>query len=344
VLSLSWPRDFPERHGFAGADVAACLTRFTDLRVLVVGDLIVDEYVDCEVLGLSQEEPVVVVAPVEQRRFVGGAAIVAAHARGLGARSHLVTVSGEDEVAGWAAVMLDGYGVDHDLLRDDGRPTTLKQRFRATGKTLLRLSHVKQHAISAALAEALYERVAARIADCDLLVFSDFNYGCLPQQLVDRIGTLAATHGVVVVADSQASHQLSDVSRFKGMALITPTEREARLAVRDAGAGLPVVAEALRRRAEAGAVVITLGAHGILVHAPDGDDWRIDRLPAFNPHPADPAGAGDSFLICSAMALCAGAGIWPAVYLGSVAAACQVSRIGNAPLSREELAALLLQS
>jgi sugar/nucleoside kinase (ribokinase family) len=103
--------------------------------------------------------------------------------------------------------------------------------------------------------------------------------------------------------------------------------------------GLVVTAEALRRKAEADNVVITLGSEGLLVQADDSTGPTTDRLPAFNTSPKDSAGAGDSFLTCSALALASGVDIWQSVYLGSLAAACQVGRVGNIPLTAAELRA-----
>ena len=89
----------------------------------------------------------------------------------------------------------------------------------------------------------------------------------------------------MMVADSQASSQISDISRFRGMKLITPTEREARLAMHDQNAGLAVLAEMLRKKAQADNVAITLGAEGLLIHARNSSDWITDQLPTFNSSP-----------------------------------------------------------
>ena len=170
------------------------------------------------------------------------------------------------------------------------------------------------------------------------MLFADFNYGCLPQAVVDGIVAAASRRGVMMAADSQASSQLSDISRYRGMRLITPTEREARLAMRDTDSGLVILAEALQRR-RAENVVVTLGAEGLLLHALEAGAYHTDRLPAFNSAPKDVAGAGDSFFACAAMALCAGVDIWQSAYLGSLAAACQVARVGNIPLTVADLMA-----
>jgi bifunctional ADP-heptose synthase (sugar kinase/adenylyltransferase) len=144
----------------------------------------------------------------------------------------------------------------------------------------------------------------------------------------------------MMVADSQASSQLGDVSRFCGMRLLAPTEYEARLATRDFTSGLVVLAERLRAKAQAEQVFVTLGAEGLLIHAPapDGGQYVTDQLPAFNHAPKDVAGAGDSLLTCASMGLAAGADVWKSAYLGSIAAACQVGRVGNFPISVDEVA------
>ena len=141
------PMDFPQRHGFGIARLIDHVRAFPSLHVVVVGDLIVDEYIDCDPLGMSREDPTLVVTPILSKRFVGGAGIVAAHARGLGARVSYFGIAANDDTARFAADVLKEYGVDHHLLPEESRPTTLKQRYRAANKTLLRVSHLRQHEI-----------------------------------------------------------------------------------------------------------------------------------------------------------------------------------------------------
>ena len=123
------------------------------------------------------------------------------------------------------------------------------------------------------------------------------------------------------------------------MRLLTPTEREARLATRDFSSGLVTLAEAVRLKAQAEHVILTLGGEGLLVQVPDPDPryFATDQLPAFNSAPKDPSGAGDSVFACTSMALAVGADIWQSAYLGSIAAALQVGRVGNTPLIAQDL-------
>ena len=340
-LSISLPRDYFERHGIEKSKLIALINSFRSIRVCVVGDLIVDEYITCDPLGMSQEDPTIVVTPVDSKYFVGGAGIVAAHAAGLGAEVYFASVSGNDPARNFALDCLNASKVDVRLLIDDGRPTTLKQRYRSKGKSLLRVSHLHQGAISNELQVQLLAALERAMDEADVLVFSDFNYGCLPQPMVDQIIAMAKSRNILLAADSQSSSQVGDISRFRGMDLITPTEREARVSTRNREDGLVILAEQLRQQSDAKNVLLKLGEEGLLVHADncygEGDDWLTDRLVALNSAPKDVAGAGDSLLIASALALACGGTIWEAAYLGSLAAAVQVGRVGNTPLRSEEL-------
>ena len=342
--TIVMPDEYPRRHGFTRGRLGELLGAFSGMRVCVVGDIIVDDYLECDPVGMSQEDPTIVVTPILRERFLGGAGIVAAHARGLGAASvSLVSVVGADEIGEFARLRLGDYGVDATLIVDDSRPTTLKQRYRASGKTMLRVNHLRRHHIAADLQERARTRIASLLGGTDLLLFADFSYGALPQPLVEAVVSECSARGTTMAADSQCSSQVGDISRFRGMRLVTPTELEARMALGNYEDGLVVLAEKLRQRSLARNVLITLGAEGLLVHAEPGasDEWPTDRLPALNTAPRDPAGAGDSLLACASMSLVAGANIWEAAYLGSVAAACQVARVGNLPLTAQDLRAEL---
>jgi rfaE bifunctional protein kinase chain/domain len=338
--SIIQPKEFIANHGIQTFELHKTFAQMRGLKVCVIGDTIVDEYIQCDPLGMSQEDPTIVVTPIVASKFLGGAAIIAAHASGLGASAvSFVSVTGDDQARTFVEDKLMEYGVDAKLLTDVSRPTTLKQRYRAGNKTLLRVSHLRQHKVNNILQQQMLEYVKKVLVDVDLLIFSDFNYGVLPQSLVDEITQECIRQGVMFVADSQSSSQVGDVSRFMGTALLTPTEREARLALGNYEDGLVVLAEALRKKSNAANIVITLGAEGVLIHAanPDKAQWLTDRLPALNCDPKDPAGAGDCLLVASAMAMAVGCTIWTSLYIGSVAAACQVGRIGNTPLNAGEL-------
>jgi rfaE bifunctional protein kinase chain/domain len=338
VNLIEFPNDYLHRHGIELNGLRKLVQSFGKLRVCVIGDLIIDEYITCQPLGMSQEDPTVVVMPIDSKRFIGGAGIVAAHAAGLGATVQFLSVTGSDSGRQFALENLNEMGVQAYLFEDPSRPTTLKKRFRSHGKSLLRVSELHQAPIDSSIQELIYAQIADSIDEIDLLVFSDFNYGCLPQQLVERIIGLGHQHGVMMVADSQSSSQVGNISRFKDMNLITPTEREARISVRNHEDGLVVLAQQLKSASGAKNILLKLGGEGVLVHGAEIDD----RIGALNQTPKDVAGAGDSLLISSAMALARGGNIWEAALLGSLAAAIQVGRVGNTPIESSELLAELV--
>jgi rfaE bifunctional protein kinase chain/domain len=338
--SLNIPSKYLERHNITKPSILKTIKNFSNLNVCVIGDLIIDEYITCQPLGMSQEEPTIVVTPIDQVKFIGGAGIVAAHAVGLGANVDFISVVGNDFSKDFAKKKLTEFGVTHQLFIDESRPTTLKQRYRCSGKSMLRVSHLHQNPISIELQNQIFNFLEFNIEKYDLIVFSDFNYGVLPQKLVDKIVNLGKANNIFLVADSQSSSQVGDISRFKEMSLITPTEREANLAIKNQDSGIVILAEDLRKITNSKNILLKLGAEGLLIHAEDENDtnkWLNDQLPALNNSPKDVSGAGDSLLITSSMALCTGANIWESAYLGSLAAAIQVSRVGNTPLKLDEL-------
>ncbi|XXK27904.1 PfkB family carbohydrate kinase [Arenicellales bacterium nBUS_45] len=332
-------QDFFNRHEFSRSQLIETVESMATINTLVIGDLIVDRYVDCQPIGLSAEDPTVVVAPLEEETYIGGAGIVASHSAMLGGTTYFLSVCGDDEIGHWANRRLGEAEVVTDVFFDADRPTTRKTRYRAQNKTLLRLNEFRDHQIDNLIVEKLLRCVLDRLPKVDLIIFSDFSYGLFSDQMIRKIIQAGAQEGVFMAADSQSSSQIGDIGRFPGVDLLTPTEREARLAVRDNISGLVGVSEKLRAVTNAKFLPITLGSEGVFLHRPDAvaNDWTDDQVPALNRNPVDVSGAGDAFLVSTAMCLAAGEDIWAAIYVGSVASACQVSRVGNTPLTRKEL-------
>lgn len=336
-LNLSHDNNFIKRHKIDKTKLIDFINRFSDLNILVIGDTIIDEYITCDAIGMSQEDPTIVVTPISNKKFIGGAAIVASHAKTLGANVSYVSVLGDDENFEFTQNYLTSLGIDTYLLKDSTRPTTLKQRFRAQNKTLLRVNHLKQHNISKDLEEKILENFVDDLEDYDLIIFSDFSYGVLTKNIIENITLYAKKKSIVMVADSQSSSQIGDISKFKNMDIVTPTEREIRLSINDFESGLVVLSEKLHKKSKSKYIFTTLGSEGILIYNSTQNELLTDNIQALNTNAKDVSGAGDSLLTCSSMAKVVGANIWESAYLGSIAAAIQVSRLGNIPIKKEEL-------
>ncbi len=337
-FSLNYPKEYIRRHKLKNKNLRNILKNFKNKKICIIGDLIIDEYINCDPLGMSQEDPTLVVTPVESKKFLGGAGIVAGHAASLGSKTSIISIIGKDSTAEFAKKRLKEMNVKSFLFEDESRPTTLKQRFRSKEQSLLRVSHLHQSGISKILQDKIYKKVFSLLNKIDVLIFSDFNYGTLPQSLVDKIIASLKGKKIITAADSQSSSQIGDISRFKDMDFIFPTEHEARLSIRNKDDGLVILADKLSKLSRVKNIILKLGSEGILLHLEQNQDSKIktDRLGALNNYSKDVAGAGDSMLVTTVLSHASGASIWESAYLGSLAAAIQVSRVGNIPLQQKE--------
>jgi bifunctional ADP-heptose synthase (sugar kinase/adenylyltransferase) len=149
---------------------------------------------------------------------------------------------------------------------------------------------------------------------------------------------------VFFAADSQSSSQHGDIGRFKNMSLISATEKEVRLSLKNYEDGLVFISDKIQDQTKSKYLLLKLGADGVIINdkSQNSEKWKTDKIDALNENPKDVAGAGDSMLIVTSMALATGSVIWEAALLGSYAAAIQVSRIGNNPITKDDLLKELL--
>ena len=340
-LKNNFEKDYRLRHSINSHNLEKLIHNFKNCKVAVIGDLIIDQYITCQALGMSQEDPTICVKPQDISTFIGGAGIVASHASSLGSTVHFLSVAGDDSLKDLAEKELKKNKVKAKIFIDNSRPTTLKKRYRAERKTLLRVNDFKQDSIPISIQNILINEFKRISSDLDLLIFSDFNYGCLPQELVDKIILIAKEKNLMIVADSQSSSQVGNIARFKNINLITPTEREARLSMRNNQAGLIVLLQELYSDAHPENTILKLGADGLLVFSKRDKDFLTDNLSAYNNNPVDVAGAGDSLLVVSSLVIAMGGSIWESALLGSLASAVQVSKVGNFPLKAQEIIDLI---
>ena len=313
------------------------MEKFKNVNACILGDIIVDEYIDSEALGMSQEDPTIAIKPLNSRKFIGGAGIVAMHGEKLGANIHFMTVTGEDDPQKLIESAFKETDIHSTLLADRLRPTNLKSRYRAKNKTLLRVNNISEISISENLQSQILSNFIEIADDLDVLIFSDFNYGFLPTELITQLIDHANKKNILVLADSQSSSQTGNIARFKSVNLITPTEREARISQRDNQEGLVQLAIGLLENSGCKNIFLKLGEEGVLLYVLDNNEYQTEQINALNSNPLDTAGAGDSLLISSALCMASGATIWETALIGSLAAAIQVSRVGNIPITKEEI-------
>jgi rfaE bifunctional protein kinase chain/domain len=292
---------------------------------------------------MSREEPNIVVTPIDSQKFLGGAGIVAAHTVGLGATTKLITITGKDEAGSWAVSKAAEYGITIKSIEDKTRPTNLKQRYKAGLQTLLKISHLSQDKVSNVIQNQIINEFKKIAPDIDLLILSDFSYGVLTNEVTTELIKIAKLNGLVIAADSQTSSQLGDLSQFSNVDLVTPTETEARLELKDQISGLAVIADKLRSKINSQSIIIKLGADGLVINGvkSDGTLLSLDALPSFNQSPVDVSGAGDSLLAAASLAITIENNLAKASLIGSLAAAIQIGRVGNIPIEKEKIISLI---
>ena len=311
---------------------------FKKLKILVIGDTIVDQFVSCDTLGVSSEAPVLAIRELENKEFIGGAAIIAQHVKSLGADCTFVSVLGEDYSADFVKRRLHDSNIKTFLISDSSRPTTYKIRYMVENQKLLRVSRLKQHDISNDLENKILHFLD-EIEDYNGIIISDFVYGVITEKILNKIFDISKSKNIKIFGDVQCSSQLGDVTKFQNIELITPTEKEARIGLSDQTSGLEALAHKLIRKTNNNNVVITLGSQGILAysHKDNSQNVESEYFCALEENPIDVAGAGDSVISGYALGLCHGLSLMEASAFASCLAGISVSRIGNIPITTDEI-------
>lgn len=198
-----------DRHAITPGRLEELISGFDGLRVLVVGDSIVEEYIYADALGMAMGDPVIVLRPRRSDRFLGGAAAVAEQVAALGARVDLFSVTGDDVTAEFLRRKGEASAVNFNLLTDRTRPTTLKQCFLGGKKKLLRASYFEEHPLKDRLVDEIVWCVTDELDAIDLLLLRDGSYGVLTDELRTRLVPQARESGVRVAAMSPCSTQIS---------------------------------------------------------------------------------------------------------------------------------------
>jgi rfaE bifunctional protein kinase chain/domain len=328
---------FLERNDITLSKLHETISSFRDFKILVVGDVILDEFIECVPTGLSQESSSLVARPLWSKYYIGGAGIIASHCSSLGAKAALLTILGDDKEADEIRKFCTKFGVFLHEISDSKHPTVLKQRFRNQQQTLFRLNRFRQDGIAKQIRKEFEVEFKRIINDFDAVIFADFSYGVFDTEDVNILVKIARAKGVFVSADSQTSSQIGNLSRFAGANLICPTEREARIEIRDQD-GLIVLSNKLLSLMGSDFIFLKLGPDGVLIN---GKNLKTDHIPALNESPVDVSGAGDSLLAASTLAFAAKVEPSTAAFIGSLAAAIQVSRPGNVPILNQEMIDLI---
>jgi D-beta-D-heptose 7-phosphate kinase/D-beta-D-heptose 1-phosphate adenosyltransferase len=318
------------------ARARALLAGMRTRRALVLGDVMLDEFIWGKVGRISPEAPVPVVEVIGESFHVGGAGNVARNVRSLGGEAVLVGVVGRDRAAERLRGELREGGVVDALVSADGdRPTTVKTRIVAHHQQVVRADRERSDDIPKALEDAVVDAVREALPGCQVLVLSDYQKGVVTPRVMKSALALARRRQVPVLVDPKVRH----FALYRGVALITPNQHEAEQAtgvrirteadVQEAGARI-------LKRLRCGAVLITRGEAGMSLFVPGAKPVHV---PTAAREVFDVTGAGDTVIATLALALCAGARLEEAARLANVAAGVVVGKIGTATAAPDEVLA-----
>jgi rfaE bifunctional protein kinase chain/domain len=305
-------------------------------RVLVVGDLMLDEFIWGKVGRISPEAPVPVVEVTGQSFHLGGAGNVAANIRALAGEAVVSGVIGRDAAGEVVKASLQSAGVVPALaVSDEKRPTTVKTRIVAHNQQVVRADREVTDEIADELESALLAGLRERLPSCRAVIVSDYQKGVVTPRVVKQVVAAARRRRIPVLVDPKVRH----FPRYRGATVVTPNQAEAEqatgLRIRTA-TDLLATGERLLKMLACQAALVTRGEHGMSL-------FEKSRKPVHIPTAArqvyDVTGAGDTVIATLALALCAGATLAEAAQLANRAAGVVVGKVGTATAAPEEVLA-----
>ena len=319
------------------------LAGFAGRRVVVLGDMVADEYIVGRPVRLSREAPIPVLEWEDRYIVPGGASLVARNVRALGADVVVAGVIGRDEPgeALRRRLLDEGIGVE-GLVEEEARPTGTKTRVvggspQVVSQQLARIDRVVRTPIGEAARERIVACLRRELPRADALIVSDYENGVIGQELIAAALPLAASHGLVVTVDAHG-----DLRRFRGITVATPNQDEAAATLGTALRSDDDVCAGgheLVRVMDAQAVLITRGSEGMTLVEASGP---CHHLPAASlSEVRDATGAGDTVSAAVTLALSAGAAPLEAAYLANLAAGIVVRRLGPVTATQAQVRAEL---
>jgi len=309
------------------------LDGFSRLRLLVVGDLVLDEYLWGDVDRVSPEAPVPVVHIHRESMVLGGAGNVVRNAVALGASCEFCAAVGDDRAGDRVVSLLADLGVSTaGLVRVADRPTTRKTRVVARSQQIVRFDRETTEPVTPRTARALLAAVDAALPHCDGVVLEDYGKGLLAPRVLRAAMRRFAAAGVPVSVDPKA-----DLAAYRGASLVKPNLREvesltgARIVSRT---DLERAALRLRRRLGGADLVVTRGASGMTLFGDDVHGVEVATPPR---EVFDVQGAGDTAIAALTLALRAGGSLFEAAVLANAAAGVVVGKVGTATASPDEV-------
>ncbi|MFH1386455.1 MAG: D-glycero-beta-D-manno-heptose-7-phosphate kinase [bacterium] len=309
------------------------LAGFVGKKVLVYGDLMLDEHIWSRVSRISPEAPVPIAEVIKTTHVPGGCGNVAANIAAMEGIPCLIGIIGQDSSGEklLTALKKQNIAVNY-LIKDAGRPTILKSRIIASSQQVVRVDREDRTIISSALAKKIIRRLEETVPKVDAVIISDYEKGAVSKEICQALIKLAHKHRKPIAVDPKGF----DYTKYRGAGIITPNLKEAAIASRTVitdEKSLNRAGQALRAQVKTEYVLITRGKEGITLFGNRSEAY----IPAIPREVFDVTGAGDAVIAALSLATAAGAKMKEAATIANYAGSIVVGKIGTATCSREEL-------
>jgi rfaE bifunctional protein kinase chain/domain len=315
-------------------DVDKLVEQFQKTTLLVVGDIMIDEFIWGTVTRISPEAPVPVVAVNRENLLLGGAANVVHNVHSLGGRVLLAGLIGDDRMGEKIKKLLAEQKIDKEgLVVQTGRPTTVKTRVIAHSQQVVRFDRESREPISTQSQENLLRYLDKKWDQADGIIVSDYGKGLISPALMEFIMQRKKRDGKLVAVDPK----MNNFNLYGGATIVTPNRREAEAAagkeINDE-ASLMEVGRVLLERFACQAILITRGEEGMVLFEREGD---VINVPTVAKEVYDVTGAGDTVISALTLALASGNDFPEAAVVANYAAGIVVGKVGTATVTPEEL-------
>ena len=317
------------------------ISRFDHCRLLVVGDLMIDEYVWGEVDRISPEAPVQVVSVKNEEYTLGGAGNVVNNLVALGAKVSVLGVTGTGRDGKLLLNRLNDLGADTGgVIQERSRPTTKKTRIIADHQQVLRIDRETKKDVAFSTFKSLTTLAEKIIPGVDLILISDYGKGLITRNLIADLVKIAKNNNKITIADPKGR----DFTKYSGVSLLTPNSKEASLAsgveISDEK-NIAAAGKILIEKSDIEKLLITCGKDGMVLFEPGRKPFKISTKAR---EVYDVSGAGDTVMAVLGLGMAAGLPLKEAITLANTAAGIVVGKVGTATVSKRELLQALKQT
>ncbi len=307
------------------------ISEFKKVRMAVIGDLMIDDYIIGNVERISPEAPVPVVSVKEERFVLGGAGNVINNLSTLGVKTYCYGVIGDDIDGDRLKKSLKLLGVNTDgLIRSEDRPTIVKRRILGGNQQLLRIDWEDPTNINEILEETILNNLRKNIENIDAIILSDYDKGVLTERVAKEAIKLARKYGKIITVDPKPSNIMNYIKASS----MTPNKKEAlECANLPKGTDIDVVGTTIRKKLQLDNLLLTRSEEGVSLY----DENGVSNIPTFAKEVYDVTGAGDTVISVYTLAKATGATWTEAARIANTAAGVVVGKIGTSTVTKEEI-------